>query len=69
MTNTTNPLALEALDFAPAILALQERPPSPLPRTLLYTLLALCACLSIWAAIGKLDIIAVAEGSSCRRPT
>ncbi|MGH8568892.1 MAG: HlyD family type I secretion periplasmic adaptor subunit, partial [Gammaproteobacteria bacterium] len=62
MTNTTNPLALEALDFAPAILALQERPPSPLPRTLLYTLLALCACLLIWAAIGKLDIIAVAEG-------
>ncbi len=62
MTNTLNSLAVEALDFAPAILALQERPPSPLPRAMLYTLLALCACLLVWAAIGKLDIIAVAEG-------
>ena len=27
---------LDALDFAPALLAIQDKPPSPLPRIMLY---------------------------------
>jgi hemolysin D len=52
----------EALDFAPDILAVQERPPAPLPRTILYLLLGLVAILIVWAIFGKLDVIATAEG-------
>jgi HlyD family secretion protein len=49
-------------DFLPEILALQEEPPSPLPRFVLWTVLALVGALSIWACVGKLDVVAVAEG-------
>src|SRR5687768_13084729 len=51
-----------ALDFAPEILAVQERPPAPLPRVVLYTLLVLFAFLMIWSLIGKLDIVSTAQG-------
>jgi hemolysin D len=50
------------LDFAPAILAVQEKPPSPLPRTMLYLLLMLFSILLAWAMIGEVDVVAVAEG-------
>ncbi len=55
-------LRAEPLDFAPGILRLQESPPSPLPRLLLYLLLTLVAAVAVWAAIGRLDIIAIAPG-------
>lgn len=55
-------LRAEPLDFAPGILRLQEAPPSPLPRLLLYLLLALVAGALVWAAVGRLDIIAIAPG-------
>ncbi len=51
-----------ALDFAPAILAIQQRPPAPLPRVVLYILLTLLAILLAWSFIGKLDIVATAQG-------
>ncbi|MBI4190068.1 MAG: HlyD family type I secretion periplasmic adaptor subunit [Betaproteobacteria bacterium] len=50
------------LDFAPAILKAQHQPPSPFPRFVLYTLLALVGVLLIWAVAGRLDIVAVAQG-------
>ena len=49
-------------DFSPAILQAQHAPPSPLPRLVLYTLLALFAVLLLWAALGRLDVVAVAQG-------
>jgi HlyD family secretion protein len=51
-----------ALDFAPEILALQARPPSPMPRAVLNTLMILFAILLIWALIGRVDIVASAQG-------
>lgn len=51
-----------ARDFAPAILALADRAPSPLPRALLWTLVALVACTVLGAFVGRLDMIAVAHG-------
>lgn len=56
------PLDSAALDFAPRILAIQEKPPSPLPRAMLYSLMALFGLLLAWALVGKLDEVAVAEG-------
>ncbi len=49
-------------DFLPGSLRLQEQPPSPIPRRLLYWLLALLVLGSLWLVFGRLDIVAVAEG-------
>jgi HlyD family secretion protein len=50
------------LDFAPALVRLQESPPPPLGRSVLYALLVLFASLIAWSLLGKLDVVAVAEG-------
>ena len=55
-------LSPDALDFAPAILKSQHQPPSPFPRFVLYTLLALVGVLLVWAVVGRLDVVAVAQG-------
>ena len=44
-------LEADLWDFSPAILQAQHAPPSPLPRLILYTLLALVAILLLWAAV------------------
>ncbi len=49
-------------DFAPGILGVQERPPSPLPRMVLRGVLILFLMLLLWALFGRLDIVSVAEG-------
>jgi hemolysin D len=55
-------LAPEALDFAPDLLAIQERPPGRIPRVMLRTVAVLIGLLVLWAIFGKLDIVASAEG-------
>lgn len=52
----------QALDFAPRLLHVQEKLPSPLPRTVLRGVLLLLGALLLWAVFGRLDIVAVAEG-------
>ncbi len=51
-----------AYDFLPAYLRVQNAPPSPLPRLVLYSLLALLTGLGFWAVFGQLDIVATADG-------
>lgn len=55
-------IAPEALDFAPDLLAIQERPPEKLPRVLLLCVAAVIGLMLAWAMFAKLDIIATAEG-------
>ena len=55
-------LSHEALDFAPDLLAMQERPPAKLPGVVLYAVIALVAVLIAWACFAKLDVVATAEG-------
>lgn len=55
-------MSKEALEFAPGLLAIQESPPGRMPRAVLYCVAVLLALLSLWAAIGRLDIVATAEG-------
>lgn len=55
------PLA-DPRDFQPAIVRLREQAPSPLGRAMLVTMLVFLALLVAWAAIGQLDVVAVAEG-------
>jgi HlyD family secretion protein len=59
------PLALNAAhpaDFAPDLLTIQSQPPARLPRAVMYTVFALFAILALWLVLGRLDIVAVAEG-------
>ncbi|MGB5081288.1 MAG: HlyD family type I secretion periplasmic adaptor subunit [Burkholderiales bacterium] len=49
-------------DFQPALVRLQEAPPNPLGRRVLWVTLAFIAALLAWAALGELDIVAVADG-------
>src|SRR3954470_19124184 len=55
-------LKADALDFAPAMVRVQNKPASPLPRVVLHTTLVLFAILTVWATLGRLDIIAMAQG-------
>jgi len=49
-------------DFHPGLLAIERQPPHPAARLILSLILGLFSCLFLWAALGKLDIVAVAEG-------
>jgi HlyD family secretion protein len=49
-------------EFVPDIVRAQQQPPSPLPRTVLYALLALFGVMLLWACFGRLDVVAVAQG-------
>ena len=51
-----------ALDFAPEIIRVERQAPSPLPRVVLYVLLALLVLLLLWMYFGRLDIVAVTQG-------
>src|SRR3990172_6139775 len=50
------------LEFLPAVVELQETPPSPVGRTILYTVIALFTAGVLWSILGHIDIIAVAQG-------
>jgi HlyD family secretion protein len=56
------PAHARGAEFLPAILQLQEEAPSPLPRTVLWTIIALVGAFALWASLGRLDVVAVAEG-------
>ncbi|MBK8064944.1 MAG: HlyD family type I secretion periplasmic adaptor subunit [Betaproteobacteria bacterium] len=54
--------AADATAFAPGLLRLQQQPPAPLAGAVLLTLCALLGVMIVWAALARLDIVAVAEG-------
>lgn len=49
-------------EFLPAALEVQETPPSPVGRWLLYLLLALFVAGLLWATLGRVDIVVTAPG-------
>ena len=55
-------LACDPADFSPPLLRIQEKPPAPLSGWMLRLLLALVAGMLLWAALGQLDIVAIADG-------
>ncbi|HNR97494.1 MAG TPA: HlyD family type I secretion periplasmic adaptor subunit [Anaerolineae bacterium] len=50
------------LDFHPPLIRLQLSAPHPQGRRVLWAILALVAFLILWASLGRLDIVAVADG-------
>lgn len=59
---TTTKAASGALDFSPPLLRLQQSAPNPLGRKVVWFLLVLLVLFAAWAVVGKLDIVAVAQG-------
>ena len=51
------------IDFLPAALEIQERPPSPLGRALLWLIMGFFATAVAWAWVGDVDIVATAKGT------
>lgn len=49
-------------EFLPAALEIQERPPHPLSRALAWTLIGLFSLGILWACLGKVNVVASAEG-------
>lgn len=49
-------------DFLPTLLAITDSPPPKLPRMILLSVLVLIAVLLVWSVVGRLDVVASAEG-------
>ncbi|HPR05521.1 MAG TPA: HlyD family type I secretion periplasmic adaptor subunit [Denitromonas sp.] len=49
-------------EFLPAALELQDSPPNPLPRVILWTLMSAFLIALAWATFGRIDTVAVAAG-------
>ncbi|OCG69928.1 hypothetical protein A9G43_10025 [Gilliamella sp. Occ3-1] len=49
-------------DFLPAVLEVQETPPSPLGRLLLWVIMVLFVIVVCWASLSKVDIVATTRG-------
>ncbi len=52
----------EDLAFLPAALEIEDTPPSPLGRAILWTILGILVATVAWASYGHVDIVAVAPG-------
>ncbi len=50
------------VEFLPAALEIQETPPSPLGRKILFLIVTVFTFSIVWAAFGKIDIITIARG-------
>lgn len=48
--------------FMPAVLEVQETPPSPIGRVIIWTIMVLFVVAIIWGIIGKMDVVATAQG-------
>jgi hemolysin D len=52
----------KALEFLPAILEIQDSPPSPIGRAILWTIMVALTSAIAWASLSRIDIVAVAPG-------
>jgi HlyD family secretion protein len=55
-------MSADPADFSPPLLRIEENPPPPLAGWTLRLLIALLAGVLLWAMLGRLDIVAVADG-------
>ena len=51
-----------SVEFLPAALELEAAPPSPIGRAILWTIMALLTASVVWASLGRIDIVATAQG-------
>ena len=58
----TSPGGGRATEFLPAVLEIQQAPPSPIGRAISWTIIAVMIAGIVWAAFGWIDIVATAQG-------
>lgn len=51
-----------AAEFLPAVLEIQDAPPSPIGRAVAWTIMLVFVAAIVWSSIGKIDIVAIAQG-------
>ena len=51
-----------AVEFLPAVLEIQDAPPSPFGRAIVWTIMAVFTAAITWASVGWIDIVATAQG-------
>lgn len=56
------PRLTHEVQFLPAALALQEKPPHPAPRYIQWTILVFFSLALLWACVGEIDVVATAAG-------
>lgn len=49
-------------EFLPAAVEIEETPPAPLGRWLIWTIIILFIIVMVWSYLGKVDEVAVARG-------
>lgn len=49
-------------EFLPAVLEIQQSPPSPIGRAILWTIMTVFSSAVLWATFGWIDIVATAQG-------
>jgi hemolysin D len=52
----------ENSDFLPGALAVLETPPNPLGRWMIWIIMAMLALAVLWASVGQVDVVAIAQG-------
>lgn len=52
----------QAIEFLPAVLEIQDAPPSPIGRAILWSIMLAFASAVTWSWLGQVDIVAVAPG-------
>ena len=52
----------QALEFLPAVLEIQDVPPLPIGRAILWTIMLVFASAVAWSSLSQVDIVAVAPG-------
>lgn len=52
----------KSVEFLPAVLEIQQAPPSPIGRAISWTIMAVFVSAVLWATFGHLDMVAVAQG-------
>src|SRR5690349_8786908 len=57
-----SPPSSRETEFLPAVLEIQQAPPSPIGRSILWTILAVFTAGVSWAGFGWIDIVATAQG-------
>ena len=50
------------LEFLPAVIEIQESPPSPVGRAMALCIIVVFAIALLWSSFGRIDIVAVAQG-------
>src|SRR6476646_6895740 len=51
-----------AMECLPAVLEIQDSPPSPIGRAIIWSLMGMVIVALVWSCVGWVDIVAVAPG-------